>query len=210
VASLENPQPNSYQSGIGLLSGWSCTGPSVSMVVDGTLTLAMPYGSARTDTASVCGAGNTNTGFGLLVNFNTLGPGTHSAQLLVNGAIAGTTQFTVTVPAGEFMTGASKDVTVNDFPSAGRNTVLTWQQSQQNFAIKSVTGGTTTSTTSTTLASGLDGSKLFATYCVCHTPAERKGSDSSEIKAAITSVDAMGMLAFLSDAQVDAIALYLK
>jgi hypothetical protein len=88
----------------------------------------------------VCGAGNTNTGFGLLFNFNYLGAGTHQAQLSVNGQAQGSPiQFTVTVPSGEFLTGASKEVTVSDFPTAGRTTTLIWQQSQQNYAVKSVT-----------------------------------------------------------------------
>jgi streptogramin lyase len=139
TASLENPQPGSFQSGIGLLSGWSCQGPTISMAIDGAPPLGVPYGSARIDTAGVCGAADTNTGFGLLINFNTLGAGTHSAQLLVNGAAQGSPiPFTVTVPAGEFLSGASKQVQVNDFPRTGATTTLTWQQAQQNFAIQAV------------------------------------------------------------------------
>ena len=139
TASLENPQPGSFQSGIGLLSGWSCQGPTISNAIDGGAPLNVPYGSARADTASVCGAPNTNTGFGLLLNVNTLGAGTHSAQLYVNGAAQGSpTPFTVTVPVGEFLSGVSKQVTVNDFPLTGETTTLIWQQSQQNFAIESV------------------------------------------------------------------------
>src|SRR2546423_1444263 len=138
-AALENPQPGSYQSGIGLLSGWSCQGPGIVIAIDGAAPLNVPYGSARADTASVCGAGNTSTGYGLLINFNTLGEGTHSAQLYVNGTAQGSpTPFTVTVPAGEFLTGAAKQVTVSDFPVAGAATTLVWQQAQQNFAIRSV------------------------------------------------------------------------
>jgi hypothetical protein len=139
ASSLENPQPGSFQSGIGLLSGWSCQGPTVSIAIDGQAPLGTPYGGARADTASICGASNTGTGFGLLFNFNTLSAGSHSAQLFINGQPQGaSTQFTVTVPGGEFLTGLSKQVSVPDFPTAGRTTVLTWQQSQQNFAIQSV------------------------------------------------------------------------
>jgi hypothetical protein len=138
LASLENPQPDSYQSGIGLISGWSCTAGTITASVDGKTTLTLPYGSARADTASVCGAGNTNTGFGLLLNYNTLSTGTHTASLMVNGTPVGSVQFNVTVPSGEFMTGMTREVTVADFPMAGKNTLLTWQQSQQNFAVKSV------------------------------------------------------------------------
>ena len=141
--SLENPQPGSFQSGIGLISGWSCQGPTIGVSIDGGAQipqLLVPYGSSRPDTAGVCGASNTYTGFGLLINFNLLGNGTHTAQALLNGVPQGTpTQFTVTVPSGDFLTGVSSQATVPDFPSAGRITTLIWQQSQQNFAIRSVT-----------------------------------------------------------------------
>ncbi|MET0441327.1 MAG: hypothetical protein ABW071_05015 [Casimicrobiaceae bacterium] len=136
---LENPQPGSSNSGIGLVSGWSCEGPAIGVSLDGAAPVNVPYGSSRADTAGVCGQGNINTGFGLLLNFNLMGAGTHSAQLFVNGAARGpATMFTVTVPAGEFLTGVSRQVTVTDFPSPGRTTVLVWQQSQQNFVIQSV------------------------------------------------------------------------
>jgi hypothetical protein len=139
AVALENPQPGSFQSGIGLISGWSCQGPTIAVSVDGGPQLAAPYGSSRNDTAGPCGAGNTNTGFGLLINYNLFGAGSHSAQLFVNGTARGTpTQFTVTTPGGEFLTGVSRQASVPDFPSPGKTTVLIWQESQQNFAIKSV------------------------------------------------------------------------
>jgi hypothetical protein len=135
-ASLENPAPGSYQSGIGLISGWSCQGP-VSVSIDGVAN-AILYGGSRGDTASACN-GATNNGFGLLINYNNLGAGAHTAQLYVNGLPSGTPRtFYVTVPSGEFMTGLSRSIQVPNFPSNGRTTTLTWQESQQNFAIQSV------------------------------------------------------------------------
>jgi hypothetical protein len=139
ASALENPQPGSFQSGIGLVSGWSCA-PGVGVGVDGGAPLALLYGSSRGDTAGACGAGNTNTGFGFLLNYNLLGAGQHTAQLYVNGTPQGApVQFVVTVPAGQFLTGVTREVTLADFPSAGKTTVLVWQEAQQNFAIKSVT-----------------------------------------------------------------------
>jgi hypothetical protein len=135
-ASLENPQPSSFQSGIGLISGWSCAG-NVQVVVDGS-PLIVAYGTPRADVAPVCG-GNANVGFGFLLNYNTLGNGTHTAQLKVGGATVGApVQFTVTVPQGEFPVGLSGQVTISGFPSAGKSTTLRWQQAQQNFAIVAV------------------------------------------------------------------------
>jgi hypothetical protein len=135
TAALENPAAGSYQSGIGLISGWSCQGP-VTVSVDGT-SISAPYGAPRGDTAATCGG--SNNGFGLLVNYNNFGPGMHTAQLFVNGSARGNpVSFFVTVPSGEFMRGLSKSLTVPNFPSPGRTTTLVWQESQQNFAIQSV------------------------------------------------------------------------
>jgi hypothetical protein len=135
AAELENPGPGSFQSGIGIISGWSCEGP-VSLVIDGVETKAA-YGSARADAAPTCGA--PNAGFGVLVNYNDLGAGVHTAQMWANGVAKGAPrQFTVTVPINAFMRGISRSVTVPDFPTAGRTATLVWQEEQQNFAIQSV------------------------------------------------------------------------
>ena len=139
-ASLENPQPSSFQSGIGIISGWSCTS-GVQVAIDGS-PLNVAYGTGRGDVASTCG-GNGNVGFGLLINYNTLGNGTHTAQLRVNGANVGAAvPFTVTVPQGEFPLGLAGTVTLNGFPSANKSVTLQWQQSQQNFAITAVNATT--------------------------------------------------------------------
>ena len=138
AAALENPQPGSFQSGIGLISGWACGGP-VAVSFDGADPIPVPQGSPRLDTLSVCGPSGKVAGFGLLANFNLLGAGSHSAQLWLNGApLGGQVNFTVTRPAGEFLSGASKETVVNDFPAPGRSTTLIWQEAQQNFAIKAV------------------------------------------------------------------------
>jgi len=78
---------------------------------------------------------NTNTGFGLLVNFNRLGNGTHTAQVLVNSVPQGTpTQFTVTAPRRVPDAGIRPDHGA-ELPVSGPTTTLIWQESQQNFAI---------------------------------------------------------------------------
>jgi hypothetical protein len=136
---LENPQPGSFQSGIGLISGWSCEGSTITVAIDGAAQRAVPYGSSRGDTAGICGAGTTNTGFGLLFNYNGLGTGNHTAQIFVNEQPRGNpTTFTVTAPAGEFLSGFSREITVPNFPVAGKTATLIWQEAQQNFAIKTV------------------------------------------------------------------------
>jgi hypothetical protein len=124
---------------------------------------------------------------------------------------------------------------LSDFPTPGKSAVLTWQQSQQNFAVKLVgdaatvtaTATTTTTTanaatTTTTTATGatttttagsdaLEGGRLFTTYCVCHTPADEVGRNSNEIHDAIVKdLGGMAILDFLTDRQISQIGLYLS
>ena len=130
-SSLENPQPGAFMSGIGLISGWKCVGGTVTAVFDGVHTLAVPYGSSRTDTMSQCG--DANNGFGLLVNYNLLDDGQHTVRLFDNGVQFAEATFTVSTFGGEeFLRGASRTLTTG---FGGCLATLRWQESQQNFVI---------------------------------------------------------------------------
>src|SRR5215467_16103721 len=63
-AQLENPGGGSFQSGIGVVSGWACNASKIEIVFDNTMKLQAGYGTIRTDTQKVCG--DTNNGFSLL------------------------------------------------------------------------------------------------------------------------------------------------
>jgi hypothetical protein len=93
-ATLENPQPGSFQSGIGVVSGWVCDAKQITLVFDGVHTFAAAYGTARGDTQATCG--DTNNGFGLLVNWNLLGNGQHTVQGLRDGVACAHVTVTVT------------------------------------------------------------------------------------------------------------------
>ena len=72
---LENPSAHSFQSGIGLVSGWKCTPGIITIGFDGAAAqIQAAAGTTRADTAGACG-GSANNGFGLLWNFNLLGAG---------------------------------------------------------------------------------------------------------------------------------------
>ena len=84
VGYLENPGPDSFQSGIGVISGWVCEAETVEIVFEtaqgGVLRYEAAYGTERADTAvqrkdgtPLCG--DTDNGFGLLFNWNLLGEG---------------------------------------------------------------------------------------------------------------------------------------
>jgi hypothetical protein len=49
-AVLENPVPGSNQSGIGIVSGWKCSAGTITVRLNGALTLQAAYGGDRADT----------------------------------------------------------------------------------------------------------------------------------------------------------------
>ena len=130
---LENPSPSSFQSGIGLFSGWVCDAQKVEIEINARLTLKAGYGTIRSDTAGVCG--DTNNGFGLLFNWNLLGDGTHTVRALADGREFGRARFTVTTLGTEFLTGVSGTYRLPNFPKQGTNVIVEWQQASQNFVI---------------------------------------------------------------------------
>ncbi len=146
VGYLENPAPHSFQSGVGVISGWVCEAADVEIEIiaaDGTVHhQAAAYGTERLDThstpagAEVCG--DADNGFGLLFNWNQLGAGEHTVVALVDGEELGRATVTVTTLGEEFARGLVGECEVADFPGEGQTVTLEWQQPQQNFVI---TGG---------------------------------------------------------------------
>lgn len=138
-SSLENPAPASFQSGIGVISGWVCQASRVDIEFDGVATLQAAYGTSRTDTQSACG--DANNGFGLLFNWNLLGNGTHTVRALADGTEFASATFTVTTLGTEFLRGAGGQFMVADFPQAGTAVTVRWEEVQQNFTIRGNSGG---------------------------------------------------------------------
>ena len=91
---VENPAPASFQSGIGVISGWVCDAETVEIVMNEGPPWMAAYGTSRADTAGVCG--DTDNGFGLLFNWNLLGDGEHTVITLVDGVELARTRVTVT------------------------------------------------------------------------------------------------------------------
>ena len=148
---LENPGPNSFQSGIGVISGWVCEAETVEIVFEtaqgAVLRYEAAYGTERADTAMqrkdgtpLCG--DTDNGFGLLFNWNLLGDGEHTVVALVDEEELGRAVVRVTtVGTGdeeEFLRGAEGECVVADFPMPGETVTLEWQQNSQNFVITDV------------------------------------------------------------------------
>ena len=134
---LENPGPNSFQSGLGVISGWVCEADEVEIVIETAgeevARIAAAYGTERADTAGVCG--DTDTGFGLLFNWNELGDGEHTVVALVDEAELGWATVQVTTLGEAFVRGVAGACLVEGFPQPGQAVTLEWQEAQQNFVI---------------------------------------------------------------------------
>ncbi len=129
---LENPGDLSFQSGVGVLSGWVCEAAVVEIELNGVPQEAA-YGTERLDTAGVCG--DTDNGFGLLFNWNRLGDGEHTVVALVDGVELGQATVTVTTLGQEFLKEVAGTCEVEDFPTRGERVTLVWQQTSQNFVL---------------------------------------------------------------------------
>ena len=137
-ALLENPQPGSFQSGVGVISGWVCEAGRIDIVfnpgTENEMTLQAGYGTNREDTEGICN--DINNGFGLLFNWNRLGDGQHTVQAQADREVFGSATITVTTLGQDFLTGASGEFVVEDFPTDGNILTLGWQQTTQNFVIQ--------------------------------------------------------------------------
>ena len=135
VGYLENPGPNSFQSGIGVISGWVCAADAVTIEFNG-VAQAAAYGTERLDTQAACG--DTDNGFGLLFNWNLLGEGAHEVVAFVDGEELGRATVRVTTLGAEFLRDVEGECTVEDFPMLGETVTLEWQQNSQNFVITDI------------------------------------------------------------------------
>ncbi len=137
VGYVENPASHSFQSGIGIISGWVCEAEGVVVEIKKAtgevVELAAAYGTERADTAAICG--DTDNGFGVLFNWNLLGDGTHEVVVLVDGIELSRAAVTVTTLGAEFVEGLQRSFLVADFPRAGEQVRVVWQESQQNFVL---------------------------------------------------------------------------
>ena len=130
---LENPRAASFQSGVGVISGWACHAQEIVIELDGR-PLQAGYGTTRTDTRGRCG--DSNNGFSLLWNWNNLGAGPHTVRALIDGQeFANTTVRVTTFGEDPFPRGWRGTFALPDFPTSGEATIVRWEESLQNFVI---------------------------------------------------------------------------
>ena len=131
---LENPRAGSFQSGVGVISGWACHAHEIVIELDG-MPFKASYGTER-ESAVERRCGHSNAGFSLLWNWNNLGAGPHTVRALIDGVeFASTTVRVTTFGEDPFPQGWSGMFDLPDFPASGETTVVQWEESLQNFVI---------------------------------------------------------------------------
>ena len=132
-AILENPAPDSHQSGVSVISGWACDAEEIVIEID-NMSFTAAYGTVREDTQEVCG--DTDNGFSFLWNWSNSGGGEHTVRALSDGMEFGTATVTVTTFGTTFLREAQGSYILDDFPTTGEETRIQWAESLQNFVIR--------------------------------------------------------------------------
>ena len=132
-AMLENPAPDSHQSGISVISGWACDAQEIVIEID-DMSFTAAYGTVREDTQEVCG--DTDNGFSFLWNWSNNGDGEHTVRALSDGVEFGTATVTVTTFGTEFLRDTQGSYILDNFPTTGEETQIKWVESLQNFVIR--------------------------------------------------------------------------
>ena len=142
IGVLENPQAGAKASGIGVVSGYHCDASRVDIEIDGALTYRAGSGTPRADTQGRCG--RSNTGFSVLINWNTLGPGPHVVRALGDGVEFARVTANVVTLGAEFWKDVSGTMRLDNFPQPGKGVIAEWQEAQQNFVIRELLTGVQT------------------------------------------------------------------
>lgn len=132
---IEGPARGSTVSGIGILYGWKCEAGTLTVRFDGGNPLEILYGSSRGDTLDVCG--DAENGYALLMNYNLLGSGRHTAVVYDDGVEFDRVNFTVVTPGVEVLQGVSGSGTVT--LSNGQEATVEWSEATQGFVVTAFT-----------------------------------------------------------------------
>lgn len=133
---LEIPQNGSAQSGVSVISGWSCDANRVEVSFNGGPLIEAAYGTTRNDTEGVCG--DTDNGWGLLFAYSLLGAGQHTVVAYEDGVEFGRATFTVATMDEPFVRGLSGSYIIPGFPKPNEQSVIRWQEESQNFVISDI------------------------------------------------------------------------
>ena len=145
AAVLGIPSSGFTYSGVGVISGWKCeaNGPLTVHIYDEDMVLAwdpipLVYGTERTDVRDVGACARADVGFVAIWNWGNLGgDGIYTAVVYDNAVEFARSTFTVTTLGEAFITGASGECTIPDFPAPGESARFAWNQTTQGLVLVS-------------------------------------------------------------------------
>ena len=114
---LENPRSASFQSGVGVISGWACHAHEIVIELNG---MPLPSGLPHDGRIPGVVCGDTDNGFSLLWNWNNLGAGTHTVRALIDGVEFANTTVRVTTFGRGSCGGRAVPLTCPTFPPPAR------------------------------------------------------------------------------------------
>ena len=133
TSSLDIPGKGTTVSGIGVISGWKCEAEGdITIKLNAGDPIPATYGLPRGDTSGVCD-NDGNNGFFSYTNWGILGDGTHTAVAYDDGEEFARSTFEVVTFGTEFLTGASGECRVPNFPMPGESTTFEWNQGTQHL-----------------------------------------------------------------------------
>jgi hypothetical protein len=130
---LESPYEGSQESGIGIIRGWVCDAQKIEMSINGGAKKSVPYGGSRGDTSSVCN--DVENGFGVTVNYNLLGSGSHNLKIYADDVEFANVNFTVQTLGEDYLRDADATYSIHGFPNEGDTVWIKWSEIHQNFVI---------------------------------------------------------------------------
>ena len=140
AATLGNPSNNLSYSGVGVVSGWKCeaNGSLTARFFDEDMMplgdpLPLVYGTERTDVLEAGACDSANVGFVAIWNWGNLSDGTYTALAYDDDVEFARSTFTVTTFGTAFLTGASGECRLPDFPMPGETTTFAWNQATQHL-----------------------------------------------------------------------------
>ena len=136
AAVLDSPSHGATLSGLGFISGWKCDAGEITVRINDGGHIPMAEGQPRDDTRLICGT--TDNGFITQVNWNHLGDSTHTAVAYDDGVEFARSTFTVVTAGEEFLDQAPGTAYAANWPSAGENARLVWNESTQHFELAEV------------------------------------------------------------------------
>ena len=111
---------------------------AITIRFDGGGSIPATYGFPRGDTSQTCGGNDGNNGFYAFYNWAILDDGAHTAVVYDDGVPFARATFAVVTTGEEFLDNAPGTAYASNWPSAGENARLVWNESTQHFELAEV------------------------------------------------------------------------